>query len=305
MDKVIIAGGTGLIGSALSAELRRRGLEVKLLSRTPGEGRLLWDGVHSGDWAEELIDAKAVVNLAGSPIAVKFTAENRRELLTSRLDPTGAVGNAIQTVCLKSKPPHWINASAIGFYGDRGAEICDESSAVGTGFLPTICRHWEAACLDHPVNCPKTIVRIGVALSTEGGAFAKLSGLTRAFLGGQTGDGTQYMSWVHLDDLVHLFCWIIESGRAGIFNGTAPEPCTNQKLMSELREGEHRPWSPPVPAVMLKIMGSTIGPDASLVLDSTRAVPTAALAGGFQFNFATIEAAMKDLCTKPTKQGTL
>ena len=297
MGKVIIAGGTGLIGSALSTELRLRGHEVLLLSRTPGEGRLVWDGVHSGEWAEQLVDCQAVVNLAGSSIAVKFTDENRREILTSRITPTGAIGNAIQTTCLKVKPPHWINASAIGFYGNRGDEVCDEAAAPGSGFMPAVCKQWEAACLEHVVDCPKTLVRTGVVLSRKGGAFQKLVPLARAFLGGQVGTGDQYMSWIHIDDLVNMFCWMIEKEQTGILNGTAPHPVTNAEFMASLRSELHRPWSPPVPAPLLRLMGATIGPDASLLLDSTRVVPAAALERGFEFRFPTVREALNDLCS--------
>ena len=305
MGKILIAGGTGLIGGALSTELRRRGNEVLLLSRNAGEGRLVWDGVHSGEWADALVDCQAVVNLAGSPISVKFTDENRKQIISSRLNPTGAIGDAIQTTCLKITPPQWINASAIGFYGNRGSEICVETSERGAGFLPTVCDQWESACLEHPVNCAKTIVRIGVVLSRDGGALPKLETLAKAFLGGQIGDGRQIVSWIHIDDLVNLFCWLIEGSKAGIYNGTAPNPASNGEIMSELRSVVHRPWSPPVPSALLSVVGATFGPDASLLLDSTRAIPQAALEQGFAFEFPAIQEALKDLCTGNARQGTL
>lgn len=298
MGKVIIAGGTGLIGSALSAELVRRGNEVLLVSRTAGPGRIVWDGVHSGEWAEHLLDCQTVINLAGSPISVKFTDENRREILKSRLDPTGAIGNAIQTTCLKVTPPHWINASAVGYYGDRRDEICSEDSAPGKGFLAATSVQWEKACLEHPTVCPKSIIRIGVVLAHGGGAFPKLQSLARAFLGGAVGNGSQFISWIHLADLVDMFCWIAETGSEGVFNGTAPNPSTNKEFMDELRRAENRPWSPPVPAPLLRLMGSTVGPDASLLLDSTRAVPKAAVDQGFEFRYSVLREALTDLCTK-------
>ncbi len=305
MGKIIIAGGTGLIGSALSSELERRGHEVLLLSRTPAEARIVWDGVHSGEWAEELIDCQAIINLAGSPISVKFTQANRKEIIASRLNPTGAIGNAIQTVSHKTTPPLWINASAVGYFGDAADQLCDETSPQGTGFLSSVCSQWENGCLEHPAKCPKTIVRIGVVLSRDGGAFPKLQTLTKAFLGGHIGNGQQYISWIHIDDLVNLFCWLIENSKTGIYNGTAPKPATNAELMIELRRAESRPWSPPVPAPLLRLIGATIGPDASLLLGSTRAVPTAAQSQGFAFEYPTIQEALQDLCTKKPPQGTL
>ena len=298
MGKIIIAGGTGLIGSALSAELVNRGHQVLLLSRSPREGRIVWDGVHSGEWAENLLDCQTVINLAGSPISVKFTSDNRREILKSRLEPTGAIGDAIQTTCHNVAPPHWINASAVGFYGNRSDEVCTEESLPGKGFLAATSVQWEKACLDHPASCPKSIVRIGVVLAHGGGAFPKLQSLTKALLGGQIGDGEQFISWIHLADLVTMFCWLIESRREGIYNGTAPNPVKNQDFMSELRKAESRPWSPPVPAPLLRLMGGTSGPDASLLLDSTRAIPAASVDQGFTFRFPTIQEALQDLCTK-------
>ncbi len=298
MGKILIAGGTGLIGSALKAELVARGNEVWLLSRTPGEGRLEWDGVHSGEWAEQLADCQAVVNLAGSPISVKFSVENRRTILKSRLDPTGAIGNAIQTVCLKVPPPHWINASAVGFYGDRGNEICTEKSENGSGFLAKTCLQWEQACLAHPSNCLKSIVRIGVVMADDGGAYPKLRSVTNAFLGGQLGNGKQWMSWISLGDLINLFCWLIEGKREGIFNGTAPDPCTNRDFMESLRRSLGRPWSPPAPEFAIRLMGATVGPDSSVLLDSTRAVPEAALAGGFKFQYESLDEVLRELSMK-------
>lgn len=305
MGKIIIAGGTGLIGSALSAEFQKRGHRVLLLSRTAGEGRLPWNGDSAGDWGTELVDCTAIINLAGSPISVKFSSQNRARILSSRVGPTGAIGAAIQANCDGGNQPLWINASAVGFYGNRGAEICTESSDLGEGFLPSVCQAWEEACLDHPAQCPKAIVRIGVVLSAGGGAFPILQRLTQAFLGGHLGNGLQSMSWIHVDDLVNLFTWLIDNSKAGIYNGTTPNPVTNRELMTELRKAEHRPWSPPVPAPILRLVGKTVGPDSSLLLDSLRAVPQRAMDEGFEFEFLTVGQAIADLCTKAAPQGTL
>ncbi|MEI7576835.1 MAG: TIGR01777 family oxidoreductase [Armatimonadota bacterium] len=295
MGKIIIAGGTGLIGSAVSAELRVRGHDVQLLSRTAGPNRIVWDGISVGPWVDSLRGAQTIINLAGSSISVKFTPENRENILESRTQPTAVIGQALAQI---GETPHWINGSAIGFYGNRGGEICTEETPSGTGFLPETCVEWERQFLESPAYCPKSVVRIGVVLDHGGGAFPKLQTLTKAFLGGQVGDGEQYISWIHIKDLVALFCWLVENGQGGVFNGSAPNPVKNQEFMSELRKAENRPWSPPVPAALMRLIGATVGPDASLLLDSTRAVPKAALDLGFTFRYPTIREALQDLCTK-------
>lgn len=295
MGKIIIAGGTGLIGTAVSAELRLRGHDVSLLSRSTGPNQIVWDGVSLGPWVEALRGAQAVINLAGSPISVKFTSENRETILQSRIQPTKAIGQALSQI---GESPHWINGSAIGYYGHRGAEICTEQTPSGAGFLPETCVEWERQILESTSECPKTVVRIGVVLAHGGGAFPKLQSLTKAFLGGQVGGGEQYISWIHIQDLVTLFCWLVENGAHGVFNGTAPAPVKNSEFMKELRSAENRPWSPPVPAALMQLMGATVGPDASLLLDSTQAVPQACLDKGFAFQYPSIGEALQDLCTK-------
>ena len=248
-----------------------------------------------GPWVESLRGSEAIINLAGSPISVKFTAENRQRILESRTQPTAAIGQALSQL---NEKLHWINGSAIGFYGDRGAEICNEQTPSGKGFLPETCVEWERQIFGSTAECPKSVVRIGVVLAHGGGAFPKLHALTKAFLGGQVGDGEQYISWIHIQDLVALFCWLVENGTQGVFNGSAPAPVKNAEFMKELRKAENRPWSPPVPAALMKLMGATVGPDASLLLDSTRAVPKACMDQGFTFRYPSIAEALQDLCTK-------
>jgi uncharacterized protein len=291
--KIVIAGGSGFLGRACQNLFESNGYQIVVLTRTPNAPHEReWDGKTVGVWVRELEGAVAVINLAGSPIAVKFSQENLDKIKNSRIDPTNAIGDALLTLAVK---PMWVNASAVGFYGDTRESVADETTMVGTGILPDICKAWEAAVLEHSVRCPKVILRIGVVFGRDAGALKPLKKLTQCFLGGAVGDGKQYMSWVHVEDLARQILWLIEGHKEGIYNGTAPNPTTNSVLMASLRRQLNRPWSPPAPAFVIKLIGKLIGPDASLLLDSQRALPKRATEEGFQFRFEKLDDALRNL----------
>ena len=258
------------------------------MSRSGGD--IEWDGNTLGPWVEQIGGPETViVNLAGSPISVKWTPENREKILKSRLEPTRAIGEAIRS---HENPPWlWINVSAVGFYGDRGDEFLNEASASGTGFLADVGRQWEACAMESGIDrlCRP---RIGVVLASDGGALPVLARLTKAFLGGAAGDGRQFMPWVHVDDLANAFVHIANQGVLGPVNIVAPEPARNADFMRALRSRYHRPFSPSIPAFAMRAVGKLVGPDASLVLDSTRAVPSALIDHGFQFKHEKMDHAL-------------
>ncbi|MBI1333099.1 MAG: TIGR01777 family protein [Armatimonadetes bacterium] len=289
--KVVICGGSGLIGQALDKRLTDSGYDVVTVSRHPKLGEISWD-----DLGRAIDGATAVINLSGRPIACKFTESNKREILNSRVESTQKVAKAFATCT--NPPAKWINASAVGFYGNRGDETMTEASSPGSGFVVDVCRAWEDACLKSEANCAKTVLRIGVVLTSNGGAMSKLMPLTKAFLGGAVGNGLQWMSWIALKDLVRLFEWVIENDAPSVVNACAPEPIRNGDFMAWLRRQLRRPWSPPVPAFMMKLLGQTVGPDASLLLDSTRAIPTQT--GDFQFMVPSLENARLDDLSVPS-----
>jgi uncharacterized protein (TIGR01777 family) len=298
--KIVIAGGSGFIGKALVQHLSDRN-EVVVLSRHPRAGLAAreaeWDGKSVGDWAVELEGAEAVINLSGASISKHWSQEYKLQILESRLDSTRAIGQAIAGCSI---PPNvWINGSATGYYGNRGDELLNEDSAPGRKgeFLVDTCVAWEheqerAQCS----STRKVRIRTGLVLGQGGGALAPLQTLARFFLGGAVGNGQQYMSWIHISDLVGLIQWILDSERVeGPVNGTAPEPERNDHFMAVLRAVLKRPWAPPVPAFVLRLVSAFGGPEASLLLDGQKVMPTKALQGGFHFKFLNLRDALADL----------
>ncbi len=192
----------------------------------------------------------------------------------------------------------WVQASAAGFYGDTGEAVCDESAPVGGDTLANVCRQWEAAFAAAQVpQTRKVVLRIGFVLGRDGGALPVLTKLARWFLGGAAGSGRQYVSWIHLQDLVAMFVAAVGDEKlAGTFNAVGPQAVTNAAFMRELRRVLRRPWSPPAPALAVKLGAWLMGSEAFLALASQRCVPKRFLEAGFQFQFADLAAALNDLC---------
>jgi len=300
-QRVILAGGSGFLGTALAREFMKRGYEVVVLTRQPKALRdevreISWDGKTVGDWTRFLDEARAIINLAGKNINCLHTPENLREITNSRVDSVNTLNRAVTET---PRPPKvWIQASAVGYYGDSGGLINDENASSGNDALATVCRDWEAAFNNVKLaETRKVVLRIGFVLGREGGGFPVMAGLTKKFLGGAAGNGRQYMSWIHLADLAQMFVATVERGNLnGTFNAVAPNPVTNNEFMRELRGAMHRPWSPPVPVFALKLGARLMGTDPSLALVSQRCVPKRFLDSSFQFQFSQLRPALDDLC---------
>jgi uncharacterized protein len=310
--RVVIAGGTGFIGVTLTKQFQARGYGVVVLTRSPreradGVGEVEWDGLRQGGWIENLDGAEAVINLAGKNINCPHTPRNVRELTDSRVNSVRAIAAAISRV---AQPPRvWVQAGAIGFYGDTSDRWCDEASPAGHGTLANICRDWEAAFLGTapplsngrqekgPAATRRVLLRIGMVLGRAGGALPVLARLTKWFLGGAAGSGRQFVSWVHLEDLGRVFVTAVErTDLAGVFNAVAPNPVTNAEFMRQLRRVVHRPWSPPVPAFAMRLGGRLVGVEPSLALISQRCAPKRLAEMGFKFQFRDLDSALEDLC---------
>lgn len=303
MRKAILAGGSGLVGRELSHLLTSAGWDVVILSRKAKEGTprsVVWDGATLGPWVSELESADALINLAGHPVSVPWTDENKKLIVSSRVNTTRLLGEAC-TRC-ETPPKRWVQASAVGIYPDLGDTVVTEGSVPGPAdsFLVETCLQWEAAARAH---CPEAtslgFVRIGIVLSENGGMLEPLVKLTRAFLGGHTGTGKQFVPWIHELDLARLFQWMIDQPDVSLVNGCGPDPAPMAQFMEELRKAIGRPWSPPVPTPMLKLASALrLAPDASLALSGVRAVPEKALQSGFTFQFPTLSQALTDLLGK-------
>jgi uncharacterized protein (TIGR01777 family) len=298
-QRIVLAGGSGFVGQALAGRLLADGYEVIVLSRgAPRKacGTIVpWDGSTMGPWAKLLDGSAAVVNLAGKNINCRLTRSNRRDIVRSRVASVQALGEAVRRC--RVPPRVFVQTAAVGIYGDAGDRVCDESSPPGSGFLGETCRQWEAAFSESPTpGVRRVVLRLGVVLGREGGAFPPLARLTRWFLGGSVGGGRQYVSWLHLADAVRMYRDAIDRDDfQGAYVAAAPQPATNAQFMRELRTALGRPWSPPVPAFAVRLGGWLAGINAELALTGQRCAPRRLMGQGFAFEFPDLRRALRDL----------
>ncbi len=298
-QRIVLAGGSGFVGQALSGRLLADGYEVIVLSRRGPRNScgtvVPWDGATVGDWAKLLEDSLAVVNLTGKSINCRPTKANSREIVRSRVASVQAIGEAVRRC--RRRPRVFVQASAVGIYGDAGDKVCDESTVAGGGYLGEICRQWEKAFDDSPTpGVRRVVLRLGVVLGREGGAFPWLAGLARWFLGGAVGRGRQYLSWLHLADAVRIYRDAIDRNDfRGVYVAASPQPATNAQFMRELRAALHRPWSPPVPSWAVRVGGWLAGINADLALSGQRCAPRRLMEQGFAYEFPDLRRALHDL----------
>ena len=292
--KVVVTGGTGFLGRALVSALGGRGDEAVVVSRAPS-GASLPAGVRGVSWdaLPAAVDgADAVVNLAGETIAQRWTDAAKARIVGSRAEAAERVGAALRAA--KGRPPLLLNASAVGFYGNRDDEELTEESPAGSGFLAETTLAWEeAARRAVPAGVRLVLLRTGVVLGEEGGALAKMLLPFRLGVGGPLGSGRQWMPWIHREDLVGLLLAALDDARyAGPVNATAPAPVTMKEFAATLGRVLHRPAFAPAPAFAIR---AAMGEMAALVLDGQRAIPAKASALGFRFRFPALEPALRDL----------
>ena len=294
--KVVITGGTGLVGSALASTLTSRGDNVVILTRDrfkargsvkpaigKDAGALAF--VETQDFADAVRGAYAIVNLAGEPISTRWTDEIKREIKSSRIRITELVATTINELPEEDRPKVLVSASALGYYGTSMSATFDEQSPGGTDYLAEVCRDWEAAAAAEVER--RVIVRIGIVLSNEGGALAKMVPLFQMFAGGPPGEGSQWFSWIHRDDLVNMLITAIDDSRyEGVVNGVAPSPVRMSEFCSRLGQTLGRPNWLPVPGFALN---AVLGEGASVVLDGQRVVPSRAQELGFQFRTTSVQ----------------
>ncbi len=308
--RIVIAGGTGLLGRALSDQLAAGGHDVIVLTRQPssvtvdpehaatthaGVRLAHWtpDGA-SGSWAVFLDGATAVVNLAGESIgAGRWSEAQKSRLRNSRLDATQSLVAALAGC---SAPPGvFLSGSAVGYYGLRAGESLAEDSPPGTDFLAQLCVDWEAAARRAAMYSPRVVlVRSGLVLDREGGALPRMIAPFRLFAGGPLGSGAQYLSWIHIDDWVALVTWAIADAPVnGPLNATSPNPVTNREFAQTVGKVLGRPAWLPAPAFALRAL---LGEMADVLLvGGQRVMPARALELGFRFRFPEIRAALESV----------
>ncbi len=298
---VLITGATGLVGSALLERLAADGHTLIGLTRHPekvpsdlrslGGNWIAWD---RPDLLQSALRAsEVIVHLAGEPVfAGRLTAARRKRILDSRVDTTRQLVEAIRQLAPAERPGRLLCASAVGIYGDRGEEELPESAASAQGgFLCEVCRDWEAAALSaENLGVQVCILRLGIVLSMQGGALPRMALPFRLGLGGPLGRGRAWVPWVHLEDLVGMIAWLLESrSPSGIFNAVAPHPVRNIELTRALGRALHRPAFLPVPPLALHL---ALGELSAELLDSGKVLPARALQEGFHFSKGRIEDAL-------------
>ncbi|MFF9805470.1 TIGR01777 family oxidoreductase [Streptomyces coeruleorubidus] len=294
-SRIAVAGASGLIGGALARSLAADGHEVvRLVRRTPrAADEVRWDPEGGRADAAGLAGCDAVVNLAGAGVGNRrWTDAYKQRIRDSRVNGTAALARAVASLDEKDRPRVFVSGSAIGYYGETGDRIVDESAPAGEGFLPELCVEWEAATAPAQEAGVRTVfTRTGLVVSREGGAWGRLFPLFRAGLGGPLGDGRQYWSFVALHDEVAAIRHLIDTdGLSGPFNITAPNPLTNREITAAMGRVLHRPTLFAVPAPVLR---SVLGEMAGDVLGSARILPTRLLESGFRFAFPEIEGAIR------------
>ena len=300
--RVFVTGGTGLVGSALVAELHQRSDCPVVLSRDRaaaltklGAGVEIVEGdpASGGDWEQVIGTCEAVVNLAGENIfARRWSEEEKARIHDSRVQSTRRIVSAIARAT--KRPGVLVNASAVGYYGFHDDEELTETDGPGDDFLAQSCVDWEAAARElEPTGVRLVIVRIGVVLSTAGGALAQMLTPFKLGVGGPVGNGRQWMSWVHIDDLIGIILHAIDHEHvAGVINATAPEPVTNKQFSKALGRALGRPSFFRVPGFMLRVR---FGQVAEVITRGQRVLPRRIVELGYQFRCPTIDTALADL----------
>jgi uncharacterized protein (TIGR01777 family) len=286
---IVITGASGFIGSRLSNVLRQGGHEARTLGR--GASSDFHWAPASNPPAGAFENADGIVHLAGERVAQRWNPEVKKRIRDSRVAGTDRL---IQTMSLLPKRPKvLVCASAVGYYGDRGDELLPEDAAPGSGFLPEVCREWEArADIAETLGLRVVKVRIGLVLGANGGALKEMLPPFKAGIGGRLGNGRQWMPWIHLDDTVGIFRHALENEVKGVLNAAAPGIVQNSAFTSALGKALHRPTLFPAPKFALALM---FGEMADVMLGSQRAVPKATEASGYRFQYPELEAALASL----------
>jgi uncharacterized protein (TIGR01777 family) len=293
---IVVAGGSGFLGEPLVKRFVARGDDVAVLTRNPAHVRsgrpVQWDARTQGAWSGEAARADVVINLAGENIGEgRWTAERKKRLVASRLDATHAIVEALRSA--PSRGRALVNASAIGYYGDRGEEQIDESSARGSGFLAELVEQWEMAAREAESLARLVLIRFGVVLDPSGGALKKMLLPFRLGAGGPIGSGEQWMSWIAREDALRMVEWAVDRETAkGVYNATSPRPVRNREFTRALGSAVHRPAVLPVPAFALRLALGQMADEA--LLASQRVLPHRAQQEGFGFEAVSIDEALAE-----------
>lgn len=293
--KILIAGGTGFLGSALRRALESAGHDVWVLTRRqPADlHEIQWDGRSANGWAGRVAEMDAVVNVTGFGLEHwPWTRRQKQRFVDSRVLPGAALTSAIRSA--SHKPAVFLQISGINYYGSHGEDVADETWPAADDFLAQLTVQWEAATKPvEEVGVRRVVARSAVVLSAHGGLFPLMALPVRLWVGGPLGDGRQTMPWIHLQDEVAALSFLLEQDRAsGPFNLIAPQPTSNAAFMHAVARATHRPYWFTTPAFLLRV---ALGEMSTLVLEGRPSQPKRLHELGFQFRYPAVEAALENL----------
>ncbi|MBP7512084.1 MAG: TIGR01777 family oxidoreductase [Bacteroidia bacterium] len=297
MTKILISGGSGMIGSNLTKNLQKQGHQVSWLSRNPKNGQVnqyFWNPKTGEIDPSSLLETEAIIHLAGAGVADKrWTNAYKKEILNSRVEGTELLYNALKKYPNKVKT--FISASAVGIYGTHPELECDENAPIANNFLAQVCAQWEEKLepiTELGIRTP--IVRIGIVLSRQGGFVKEIAQLAKFGLAAPLGNGKMITPWIHVEDLSGIFIHLLQNpSLTGIYNGVAPNPATNKELTKAICVALRRPlFLPPIPGFVLRIL---VGPIAPMLLSSQNVSCQKILKAGYQFKFTNHNHAIQSL----------
>ncbi|WP_316802168.1 TIGR01777 family oxidoreductase [Pedobacter nototheniae] len=299
--KIILVGGNGYVGGVLASHFSEIADEVIILSRKAGTPdrnikTILWDGKTRGAWENEFAGADLLVNLCGKNVNCRYTEKNKKEIINSRLIPTKLIGEVING--MDNPPKLWINVTSATIYRHAEDHPQDEfKGEIGYGFSIDVCKRWENSFFESTTpNTRKIALRMGIVMGRKDGAFPRLLNLVKLGMGGKQGDGKQYVSWIHEQDVALSIEWLIDQPQInGVVNCTAPEAVKNETLMKTIRKVYGMPIGLPAPAWLLEIGARLIGTETELILKSRWVKPTVLMENGFIFQYGKLENAIHDI----------
>ena len=300
-QKILIPGGSGFLGRYLGEFFIQKGYEIYILSRGKAKVEdqmnfVHWDGETLGDWAALMEEVDIVINMAGRTVNCRYTEENKRQILESRLRSTRILGEAIQKA--KNPPKIWFNSSSATIYEDtRGASLANDesSSRIGDDFSMGVCKQWEKVFNEAQTpHTRKIILRTAITLGMQGGALPPLVNMAKWGLGGKQAGGQQFVSWLHVKDFARIIDFLMQNEEAeGVYNAAAPNPMLNQDFMQILRKVCGRSFGLPLQTWMLKLGAVMIKTETELLLKSRKVVSTRLAKEGFNFEYPTLEKALR------------
>jgi uncharacterized protein (TIGR01777 family) len=306
--KIVIAGGSGFLGKALTGYFTNKNIEVIILSRKPQKSSRLvkevyWDGRTLQDWRHELEGTEALINLSGKSVDCRYTEANKQQIYASRLASTRVLGEAVRQ-CIHP-PKAWLNSSSATIYKGSYDKFMDEQHGeIGHDFSMDVCRKWEAVfneCITPQTR--QVALRTSIVLDVTGGALVPLIKLVKAGLGGAMGSGKQFFSWIHVHDFCSVIEWLIQKPVTGVYNVCSPQPVCNSDFMKSLRHSLHVRIALSLPTPLLECGAALIRTETELVLKSRKVYPQRLLDEEFVFEFPDLKTALEDLCQVEAKRS--